>query len=141
MPEFKRHQLTKQIPGALVNVNFTANTATISPNPSGAAEGWEVIQSGLNLQTFVWRGYIDLAGWSVEDLTTFVQSVDVQQSFHTIASPNIINVYEYDFVTSRRLTDDEVGPPTTCPGFSPSTLDFQQCIYGQWRNLLIQLQK
>jgi len=138
MPEFESHQLIKQIPGvSVINLNFVSDTSDIGP---ALSEGWTILDNGGFVQTWVWRGYIDLAGWSRQDLTNFIQTVDVQHSFPSHASSGITNLYEYDFVTSRRIRDEELLPPSIkCPGFltatpntPPGQVDIMQLIYGEW---------
>jgi hypothetical protein len=142
MPKFESHQLVKQIPGLFVTeINFTSNTSSI--NPGYQSSGWEIVQEGSNIQVWVWRGYIDLSGWSVQELTNFVQSVDIQHSCATLTSPGLVNLYEYDFITSRKIPDSNCTPPQlSVPGFLPvlgapgiaDAIDQQQVIYGEWIN-------
>ena len=137
MPEFESHQLIKQIPGVhVINIDFVSQTSTFMEGTS--SEGWEIIQEGANQQTWVWRGYIDLAGWTKDELTNFIQTVDVQRSFPTTAANGATNVFEYDFVSSRKISDAELLPPTLgVPGFLPMLgfdggVDIMQLIYGEW---------
>jgi len=125
----KAHQLYKAIGNIYVgDINFSTDSATIVQG-----QNWEIIQEGTNLQTFVWRGYIDISGWSREDLTLFTQSVDIQRSMQPLMSAGIVTVIEYDYLTTRRMTNDEVGPiGLGRPCFLTSTPDLMECIYGEW---------
>jgi len=141
MPEFESHQLIKQIPGVFVDtINFSSNTSNISP--SLPTEGWEILHEGTTSMVWVWRGYIDLAGWSKQELTNFIQTVDVQQSAPALTSPGLLNWYETNLVTSRRIPNDALRPPQLSqPGFInmfppgiDDPMDLMQVIYGEWVN-------
>jgi len=133
MPEVTARQLIKQIPPVLAQLNFEGtDTITILPSSS---TGWEVVQpfAGATLY-LVWRGYIDLAGYTQEELTLFTQSVDIQKGAFDIGT-NIDFTIMSDLVTTRKIRDDEIGllvgflPPTSLPG-----LDLQEVVYGEWTN-------
>jgi len=116
--EPKAHQLYKQVG----QVTFTAgpsfspgepSTDTLTTNQSG----WEVLTSK-------------------QELTTFVQGIDIQKQQLPIPVPSagISNLWEFDFLTTRRLTTDELtswGTNSAIPGFLPSTCDLMQVIYGE----------
>lgn len=130
--DMKARQLIKQVPPVSVNLNFEGTDTITFPFP---AEGWEVVQpyAGANL-FLVWRGYIDLAGYTQDDLTFFTQAVDVQHG-PLDASSGLSNNIIFDLVTSRRIRDSEVH---LYQGFLPNTpipcLDLQEVIYGEWAN-------
>jgi len=133
MPEVTARQLLKQIPPLAAQLNFEGtDTITIVPSSNS---GWEVVQPHANANLYlVWRGYIDLAGYAKEDLTLFTQSVDIQKGPFDIGT-NIDNTIICDYVTTRKIRDDEIGllvgflPPTSLPG-----LDLQEVVYGEWTN-------
>jgi len=132
------HQLYKQL-GA---VTFTAGP-TFSPGAAATDvlalnfSGWEVLTDPLAItRVLANRQYIDLAGWTEQQLTTFVQGVDFQKQQLPIPIPSggISNLWEFDFLTTRRLTDDELtswGTDSAIPGFLPSTCDLMEVIYGE----------
>jgi len=132
------HQLYKQL-GA---VTFTAGP-TFSPGAAATDilalnfSGWEVLTDPLAItRVLANRQYIDLAGWTEQQLTTFVQGVDFQKQQLPIPIPSggISNLWEFDFLTTRRLTDDELtswGTNSAIPGFLPSTCDLMEVIYGE----------
>ena len=135
MPEdVKPHQLTKQLGSAYPIINFTSLTGG-----GFDAEGWEILFNGFPY--LVNRTYLDLAGWSQQELTTFVQGVDFQHERRPRStSVGILEVTVVDLLTTRALTDDEVnnwgvnlGPGTSdnLPGFIDSTVDLMQVIYGE----------
>ena len=136
--EPKAHQLYKQVG----QVTFTAgpsfspgepSTDTLTTNQSG----WEVLTDPTAITRVVAnRQYIDLSGWSKQELTTFIQGVDFQKQQLPIPVPSggISNLWEFDFLTTRRLTTDELtswGTNSAIPGFHPSTCDLMQVIYGE----------
>jgi len=77
------------------------------------------------------RTYIDLAGWTKQELTTFIQGIDIQKANVPVGNASI--VFEYDFLTTRKLTIEELSTFDYTPGFLPSSLSLQQLIYGQMR--------
>jgi len=128
----KVHQLYKQIDHVgVANINFPSQTSDII-----TGDNWEiVIVPTGTLQTWVYRGYIDLAGWTKEDLTLFTQAVDVQNALPPTLSPGIVKLNIQDYVTTRRLTDAECGPEfSPKAGFHDSTMDLMQVVYGEWRS-------
>lgn len=129
MAEPKAHQLYKQVDGSSVQYHE-------SPPFSSATNGWEVISSDANALIIAFRSYIDLAGWTRQDLTTFTQGVDIQkQSLPLAALTNTQSdrVHEYDFLTTRILTDAELTYTGgfSLPGFASSTCDLMEVVYGE----------
>jgi len=133
MPDPKAHQLYKQLPGCTAQYKSEGTVIT------GA--GWEVISESANILVVAARGYIDLQGWSAQDLTTFTQGVDIQKQ-HTpqrsLTATGMVTADSYDFITTRRLTDAEIdldpslgGAENNLPGFGESTVDLMQVIYGE----------
>jgi len=130
--DMQARQLIKQVPPVSAEYNFEGIDTITLPFP---AEGWEVVQpfAGANLY-LVWRGYIDLAGYTKDDLTFFTQAVDVQHGPLDL-STGLTNTISFDLVTTRRIRDEEVG---LFQGFLPNTslpvIDLQEVIYGEWFN-------
>jgi len=125
MVDPKAHQLYKQAPGSTLTVYESVDDTT-------ATDGW----TPLNTFDMVYRTYIDLAGWSKQSLTMFTQGVDIQKSDIPLLAPlpaSVDVVWEYDFLTTRRLTDVELGLILfgDTPGFLPSTVDLMEVIYGE----------
>jgi hypothetical protein len=128
-------QLIKQVPAMFtIDANFTADTATLS------GEGWEVIAHPTYNMVFVWRGYIDLAGYTQNDLTFFSQVVDVQDNGQSGGSPTVLLSTITDMVTTRRISDAEIFPVNSNGFLSPVAgvslpgLDIQEVVYGNTRN-------
>lgn len=127
------NQLYKQVGDTLLVWADTPGTST-------ATNGWETIQDlPSGLVYWVKRTYIDLAGWTREELTTFVQGVDIQKQALPLmqAGGGAQGLNEYDIVSTRRLTDDECQLYLNGPGFLPSTVDMMQVIYGEFTQLAI----
>jgi len=125
MVDPKAHQLYKQVPGSVFVFEPTATEGI-----SHASNGWEILP-GIPEDVAVFRTYIDLQGWSAQDLTTFTQGVDIQKSLIPIKTGAMIGAYEIDFITTRRLTDNELLDIFSMPGFISSTVDLMQMIYGE----------
>jgi len=128
--EPKVHQLYKQLSECNAQYRYPeASTAD--------GTGWEVIAESSEALIVVNRTYIDLAGWSKQDLTMFTTGVDIQKMntpLRTLATTGMLNVWEYDILTTRRITDTECNVGDTdnfAPGFLPSTVDLMQVIYGE----------
>jgi hypothetical protein len=121
----KAHQLYKQIPYSVF---------IFEPSEGGgvttATNGWEILP-GTPEDVAVFRTYIDLSGWSKQDLTTFTQGVDIQKSLIPIKTGDMKGVFEIDLITTRRITDDELLNIFELPGFFSSTLDLMELIYGE----------
>jgi len=133
--DMQARQLIKQVPAvATIDANFLDDTATLN------GEGWEVIAPpGLNM-VFAWRGFIDLAGYTQDDLTFFSQAVDVQDNGIPLASPSILLGTIVDLVTTRRISDAEISPINSngfiqpAPGLGLPGLDIQEVVYGNTRS-------
>jgi len=133
MPKVTARKLFKQIPPVSAALNFEGtDTITIQPTSS---TGWEVIQPSVGANLYlVWRGYIDLGGYTQDELTLFTQTVDVQKGPFDIGSGLLSTVIQ-DIVTTRRISNDEIGLHV---GFLPvqgtPSLDLQEVVYGEWFN-------
>jgi hypothetical protein len=127
MADPKAHQLYKQ-------VGYSAVAITSASGGTGtASHQWELIQLDADVAVLAYRTYIDLAGWSEQELTTFTQGIDIQKQGIPIKTPSNTSqtLFEYDFITTRRLTDAELTNIFGLPGFRPSTADLMEVIYGE----------
>jgi hypothetical protein len=132
--EPKAHQLYKQIGPAYFVLNFDSAT-----DVDYSGEGWEVIWN--TFPYMVNRQYIDLSGWSRDQLTTFIQGVDFQHSRRPRSTTiGVLEVTMVDILSTRELTDHELtnwglvvapGVSEDLPGFMDSTVDLMQVIYGE----------
>lgn len=132
--DMKARQLIKQVPAmTTVNANFSSQTATLY------GEGWEVVAKGADNMVFVWRGFIDLGGYTQDELTFFSQAVDVQDNGLSSANPSVLKGEIIDMVTTRRISDAEVNPINAngfiqpAPTVSIDGLDIQEVVYGNTR--------
>ena len=135
MPEdITPRQLLKQVDGTEIDITVDGSgfLATVS-----ASNGWETIVQGAASGAAVLRTYIDLQGYTMDDLTFFTQGVDIQKMRIPLAVPSLAFplVWEYDILSTRALNLDEMAYFPTVPGFlpGPSTLDQQMIVYGQSR--------
>lgn len=105
-------------------------------------EGWESITPdnvAVNQVILANRTYIDLAGYTQQELTTFIQSVAIQHMRDPLAVTSnaaapVQVVWAYDFITTRRITSAELSNLIeTAPGYLGSTLDLMEMIYGEHR--------
>jgi len=134
-PSAKAHQLMKQCPLAVISYSsdFPTTPTTIT------GEGWNVDQDvGTYVQAY-WQGYIDLAGWSKQDLTTFTQGVDIQKCFMSRTdgiAGSVTVVKEIDILTTRKLSRTEILKLSTLPGYQGNTVDLMEVIYGLRRTLV-----
>lgn len=134
MPEdVKPHQLYKQIEGTFVETTFDGSFL----QSLTATNAWETIFLGIQSGAVVNRSYIDLEGWSAQQLTTFVQGVDIQKMRTPLSGPTLANpvVWEYDILSTRKIRLAEMSFFPMVPGFlgGPSDLDLKDVIYAQSR--------
>jgi len=130
MPKEKEpqaHQLYKQIPGT--NAIYRSEGSTVT-------NGWVTLNDSSGHLDVAFRSYIDLSGWSAQELTMFIQGVDIQKQMiplKAIGSLGMLKIYEFDFITTRRLTDTELSPANLLdmPGFLDNTVDLMEMIYGE----------
>jgi len=129
--EPKAHQLYKQC--GVAATKFLASGSTIS------GTGWDVLLESASALILINRQYIDLAGWSKQELTTFTQGVDVQKEripVKAILAQGGARVEEWDYVTTRKIQDDELTLPDflgagSMPGFLNNSFDLMEVIYGE----------
>lgn len=115
-------------------------TAGSPPNdPVAAGSQWEIVEGLSGVKSAVWRGYIDLSGYTREDQTWFTRSVQIQGcNYPAVFTATIdLNVPIYDIVSEVPLTDEELG---YCNGLlypgaigTGETSNLQQIIYGRVR--------
>jgi len=132
--DMEARQLIKQVPALTgTAIDLDNDTATL------LGGGWEVIQHGSFNMAFVWRGFIDLAGYTKDDLTFFSQVVDVQDNGISLSSSGITLTTIVDMVTTRYIRDNEIYPINTngfitaVPTLSLPALDIQEVVYGNNR--------
>jgi len=127
MPDPKAHQLYKSAPHAQLVFGDSPGSSIVLGN------GWTVVQPGA-VPYYIYRTYIDLTGWSDQQLTMFTQGVDIQKGIMPLLGGGkaATGVREFDLITSRKLTDTECSVYLNIPGSSPSTVSQQEVIYGEF---------
>jgi len=142
MEDSTPRRLTKQIGPCYVSFDVqSVEPAIANMVITNNNEGWEEIpqqNQALGIAVVANRQYIDLAGYSMDDLTTFIQSVDIQKSRDPLGTNQQI-VWVYDFLTTRRITTAELSNFTDgeTPGYLESTLDLMEMIYGEHQTLAV----
>jgi len=138
--DMKARQLIKQVPGVGVsNISYSSQTSTID-----LGEGWQVLNTGV-AEVWVWRGFIDLAGYTQNELTFFSQAIDIQNSLSAGGTPTFEICDDRTLITTRALRDSEIaanwsGFAANMNGFlnnvSQDCIDLQEVIYGEWRQFV-----
>jgi hypothetical protein len=130
MAEPTPRTLLKQISGTVVSLNYDSEADALATN------GWEVLWNTFPYITN--RTYIDLGGYTIDDLTTFVGGVDFQTSLLLKSlSTGIPEITQLDILSTRRITDAEINNwalPTVTddpPGFLDNTVDLMEVVYGE----------
>jgi hypothetical protein len=124
------HQLYKQIP----RTTFTFPEDFPSTDPS-ATNGWQAaFVSGSH--SLLWHAtYLDLAGWSAQDLTAFYQGMDLQIAYMPTGDTTAFPVLKVmDIITTRPLTETEITSFVTGSspaGFVGNTVDLMEVVYAQ----------
>ena len=120
------------------------STAGSPPNdPFAVGKGWEVIEGLHGTKSAVWKGYIDLAGYTREEQTWFTRNVQIQgTSYPSEFTASIdLNVPVYDIISEVPLSDNELA---YCNGWmypgdiGQSTTNLQQIIFGRVRIFSLQ---
>jgi len=127
MVDPKAHLLYKSAPHAQFVFSDTPGSS------AAVGSGWEVFQPGA-VPYYIHRTYIDLSGWTEQQLTTFTQGIDVQKGIMPLLGGAELakGLREFDLITTRRLTDTECAVYLNIPGSLPSTVSQQEVIYGEF---------
>jgi hypothetical protein len=143
MKEVTPRVLMKQIGTGQVGFEMSDSSSAII-NIVVTGDDWvNIPQDNLAVATLALanRSYIDLAGYSHEELTTFIQGVDFQHSRDPLQGGNSVSalVQRYDFITTRRISDSELANFTdaVAPGYLPSTVDLMEMVYGEHRTYAV----
>lgn len=121
-----------------VNVTLSDASPPASPFPATLAgsTNWQILDNA-NTPTFARRTYYDLSGYQVNDLSTFIQGVEVQEGF---APHGNCPFHLVDIVSTAYIDDDTLTAaypydttPGDMPGFNDSKFDMMQIVYGSIR--------
>lgn len=118
--------LDKQFPGVTITINEEEPYYTISGGP------WD----SLSDTCFARRDYFDLSGYSLDDLTCFIQGVDIQEGFTAHGNLGyawVIDLITTEYVDSASILAMVVNFTGDAPGFPESTFDMSQVAYGRCR--------
>jgi len=125
-----QRKLVKQVGATNLGFNFDSSTDAYATN------GWEVVWNTMPYA--INRTYVDLAGYTQQELTTFIQGVDFQvETLIRSLSTGIIEITWLDILSTRRLSTAELsdwavpGLTGDVPGFLDNTVDLQEVIYGE----------
>jgi len=101
-----------------------------------SGDNWDALENGVT-PTWINRSWIDLTGIAMEDLTTFIQRVEIQEAFPPFGTAPFQIV---DLVTTEEITGAQILAAylyTTgggqLPGFLNSEYSMEQVIYGRTR--------
>ena len=125
-----QRKLVKQVGSTNIGINYDSALDSYSTN------GWEVVWNTMPYA--INRTYVDLAGYTQQELTTFIQGVDFQvETLIRSLTTGIVEVTWLDILSTRRLTTTELsdwaipGLTGDVPGFLDNTADLQEIIYGE----------
>jgi len=129
----------------LLSMEMSSSIVITDPSDdviSLTGDGWELLSNNAVVN----RKYFDLSGYVVEDLTLFAQSIIIQEGhppFGTASPPiapattGLLRAAIIDLVTTEFVSNAEIvavlATNTSLFGFSASTLDFNQILYGRHR--------
>tara|TARA_R100001594_G_C3960740_1_gene245331 strand:+ start:132 stop:803 length:672 start_codon:yes stop_codon:yes gene_type:complete len=101
-------------------------------------EGWKIVPiNDTTSEAFLWQGYIDLAGYELEQLTFFINGINIQENQVPVASGNFIHIS--DLITKTPITEAQLNleyyPSQIhyAPGFGYSLHNMEEVLMGQLR--------
>lgn len=125
--------LGKLFDGAKVTVNAEEPYYTLED-----ANGWEALSD----RVFVCREYYDLHGYNREDLTAFVQGVDIQEG--GLPTGLMHTFFLTDLITNSKPTDEDLLNTysslvnvCTAPGFFNSVMNMEDILYARTRQYVL----
>lgn len=123
--------LTKLVPA------ITGSSSGGDLSITSTSEGWEVLPLKDNaFNGFVWRGYVDLAGYDIEQLTFFIQGINVQEA--STFSGLTTSLVSLDLVTKVYVNNDDLNSAYDGQlypaGFLTTNHDMEQVMMGRLRN-------
>jgi len=131
--DMQARQLIKQVPPLDATlIDPAGQTAQLN-----YGQGWRIVLPTTGGLVFVWKGYIDMAGYTQDDLTFFTQAVDLQNANIPVAGASTTNLNIVNLVTTRHVPDATIFPNNIGNSFLTGagpfeSLDLQEVIYGEW---------
>jgi len=114
-----------------------------NPTLTTAENGWEILYiPGTTTQFAVYRTYIDIVGWSKDDVTAFTQGAAFQECDAVVFSPGGLQPLKcWDMVTVNRIDDEAFtddnkllnGTTWSAPGTSFSNYNLEEILAARWR--------
>lgn len=104
--------------------------------------GWQVVNPGTGYEFLVWRGYFDIAGWSSEDLSAFIQGAGFQQAESIFMGvPSDGQGKEWCIISKAYIPDeafgidhlDPLGLQWFAPGMAGSNYNLEEIFTGRYR--------
>ena len=138
--------LRKTIPGAYIGYDDYEPYITV-----GGGEGWTTYYNGT-VNFAIWRGYFDIAGWSKEQLSAFINGVGWQESDRwTIANANTEGAFApevltWDILSKGKIPDEALDGEHfldgagffgwNAPGMIDSNYNLEEIFGGRFRQYL-----
>jgi len=130
--------LRKLIPRSLITFN-------VDPSLTTTTNGWEILGDATH-QFAVYRTYIDIVGWSKDDVTAFTQGAAFQEAASIVCIPGLttLPLKCWDMVTVNHIADTAFtdadlivqGVTWSPPGTSTSNYNLEEVLAGQWREYM-----
>jgi len=125
--------LRKLIPRSSISWNIDESATT-------ATAGWEIVGTGA-FQFAVYRTYMDVVGWSKDDITAFTQGASFQEGSNVyFTGGGSLPMMCWDIVSVNYITDDQftdnldaTGFNWCPPGLSNSNYNLEEILAGRWR--------
>jgi hypothetical protein len=124
---------------------FNATDVDMGTSPAPAfpatinGKDWEILENAAT-PTYVSRGYFDLSGYNQDFLTAFFQGVDVQEGWGPRGTCDffVVDMITTEFLDNDTLTQAFIYSTADgdLPGFTQSTYDMSQVIYGRTREFV-----
>lgn len=99
-----------------------------------SGQGWAVVAGLPNWS--VQRDYFDLSGYQLEDLSVFFQGVEMQEPTPVLGngqSPSVVEIISTEFISDAEIVAAFTTVPLGGSGFSTSTNNMEQIVYGRRR--------
>ena len=115
-----------------------------NPDDTTATNGWEILGAPTE-QFVVYRTYVDIVGWSKDDVTAFTQGAAFQEGCPIFLTPGgATSLKCWEMVTVNRISDSAFTNPQTLhqgvgwcpPGLGDSEYNLEEVLAGRWREIM-----